>query len=195
MLSVCLSLLRKAWSAAFCEYCRRKLVVCRFSVREVLAGAVEFAASFAAKDLSASNGWSAFAPAAIRPSVTCPVGEGVVVVPADFINASASFASSAAREAAALLSAKVGVAGPAAAAPCSNTFSGARASFAGAIDCCMASFMVLSPADWCSRHHQIADALTRTRAKAVAVMSRGHEIPDVRQRDRHSSLRAKRAIS
>src|SRR5205823_6949002 len=159
------------------------------------AGEVELTASFAGNDLPASNGWSAFAPAAIRSSVTGPVGEGVLVVPADFISASASLASSAGREAAALPFAKVGAVGPAAAAPCSNTFSGGTASFTGAIGCCIASFVVSPAAGSWFRHHQMADALTRSRAKAVVVMSRGHEIPNARQRDSHSSFRAKRVIS
>src|SRR5207237_10887372 len=127
MLSVCLGLLRKAWSEAFFENCWRKLVVCRFCASDAAAGA-DWLVSLAANDLPATNGWSALAPAAIRSSVTGPVGEGAVVVPADFVSASASLASSAGRQAVALPYGKAGTVR--ARAPCSHTSARSAASFA-----------------------------------------------------------------
>src|SRR6267378_5771125 len=194
MLSVCLGLLRKAWSEAFFENCWRKFVVCRFCASDAAAGA-DWLVTLAANEISDGSDPAVFLPALIS-FVTGASDGGVTVASASLLRVSAALARSADCTAAVLLSAKPSPdRAAAAAAPCSNTFSGAAASFAGTIGCCMASFIVSPRADWCSRHHQMAEALTRTTAKAVAVMSRGHEIPNARQRDSHSSFRAKREIS
>src|SRR5438270_13270782 len=124
MLSVCLGLLRKAWSEAFFEDCWRKLVVCRFCASEAAAGADWFA-SLAANEISDGSDPSVFLPALIKSFVVGAIG-GVTVASANLLTVSVALVGSADCIAPVLLSAKLSAGRAAAlAASCSNTFSGA----------------------------------------------------------------------
>src|SRR6267378_2102810 len=133
MLSVCLGLLRKAWSEAFFENCWRKLVVCRFCASDAAAGADRLL-SLAANEILDGSDPSVFLSVLTKSFVAGAGGGGVTAASASLLSVSAALGWSADCPALVLLSATPSpdrVA--AAAAPWSNTFSGAAASFAGAI--------------------------------------------------------------
>src|SRR5438309_6453601 len=135
MLSVCLGLLREAWSEAFFDNCWRKFVVCRFCASEAAVGA-DWLLSLAANEISDGSDPSVFLPALIKSFVAGASGGGVTVASASLLSVSAALGLSADCIAPVLSAMPSPGWVAAAAAPCSNIFSGAAASFAGAIGRC-----------------------------------------------------------